>query len=87
VQTGISQRADNDWRSNRYVAYLGIEIVSDEKTKLAQCETRLSELDKTIKDFDSNEAPIKAQRETQRKKVAAIQKMITEMSVSSLRKA
>lgn len=60
----------------------GLRSFTYHQAKITKCEAQLQELDNAIKGFNTNEAPIKAKRDGQRKKLAHIQKIITEMSVS-----
>ena len=57
-------------------------VYPDNQAKVTEYEAQIKELDKAIQGFNDNEAPIKMKRESQRRKVAAIQKITAEMQVS-----
>jgi hypothetical protein len=82
LDDGLQKLEDNKVRfgSSRCISFP--RCVSDDQKKVVEYEAQIKELDKAIQGFNDNETPIKIKRESQRKKVAAIQKITAEMQVS-----
>ena len=76
LDDGIQKLEDNKVRPPFLEMYLTVQ------KKVVEYEAQIKELDKAIQGFNDNEAPIKIKRESQRKKVAAIQRITAEMQVS-----